>query len=86
LGESLQVYSGTFLAGALLAVSPSAALGEQTIAVSVHFQACNNRVCQAPQDVALSLRTTVVESSAAAEETNQEVFKTLKLDYSPQRH
>jgi len=79
LGDNLQVYLGTVIAGALLAVSPDAPLGEQSLAVKVRFQACSDQVCQAPADVVLSLRVNVVESSAAVKELNQEVFKDLKL-------
>ena len=79
LGEDLRIYEGSVVAGGLLKVADSAALGKQTLSVKVHFQACDDKHCEMPADLVLSLPVEVVEPTAAAEAINAKVFEGLKL-------
>jgi DsbC/DsbD-like thiol-disulfide interchange protein len=78
-GGEQQVYAGTVGLGAVLAVNSAAPLGDQVLQVRVHFQACSERVCQAPEDVVLALPVRVVERNAATEATHVGLFRELHL-------
>jgi uncharacterized protein YyaL (SSP411 family) len=80
LGGEIKVYSKSIVAGALLNVAADAPLGKQTLMVKVHFQACDDKVCQAPQDVVLTLPVEIVEKDSSVKPQNEDVFKKLKLE------
>jgi len=80
LGGEIKVFSKSIVAGALLSVSADAPLGKQMLTVKVHFQACDDKACQAPEDVLLALPVEIVEPGAAVKPENEDVFKKLKLD------
>ncbi|HYG77047.1 MAG TPA: DUF255 domain-containing protein [Planctomycetota bacterium] len=79
LGGDLSVFSGTVLCGALLDIPADAPLGKTVLSVRVHFQACNDKVCEAPQDVTLTLATEIVEPDARVKKMNEPVMEKLKL-------
>ena len=74
LGGELQVYSGTVIAKASLTVSADAPLGRHALIVRAHFQACNDKVCQKPEEVLLSLPIDVVAAEADVNAANTDVF------------
>jgi uncharacterized protein YyaL (SSP411 family) len=74
LGGELKVYSGTVIAKASLTISADAPLGRHALVVRAHFQACNDRVCQKPEEVLLSLPIDVVAADAEVTATNTDVF------------
>jgi hypothetical protein len=80
LGGDLKVHSGTVIGGALLNVGADAPLGQHALAVKVHFQACNDRSCEKPEEVLLSLPIEVVDENAKVKSINKDVFEKLKLD------
>ncbi len=80
LGGEINVYSKAFAAGALLIVAADAPLGKQKLSVKIHFQACDDKACQAPEDVVLTLPIEVLEKGAAVKSQNDDVFKKLKLE------
>jgi uncharacterized protein YyaL (SSP411 family) len=74
LGGELKVYSGTVIAKASLSVSADAPLGRHALVVRAHFQACNDHVCQKPEEALLSLPIDVVAADAEVKAVNTDVF------------
>ncbi len=74
LGGELKVHSGAVLAKATLTVSPDAPLGKHALLVRVHFQACNDHVCEKPEELLLSLPIEVVAKDGEVKAVNAEVF------------
>jgi hypothetical protein len=79
LGGDLKVYSGTAVVGVILNVDDDAALEKHALALKVRFQACNDQVCQKPEEVVLSLPIDVVDEKASVKATNKDIFDKLKL-------
>jgi len=74
-GTDLKIYSGTPTISGVLEVPAAAPLGMQTLKIKVHFQACNDRQCQAPADITLALPIEVVEKDAAVQKRNEKIFE-----------
>jgi hypothetical protein len=74
LGGEIQVYNGTLIAKAALTVRADAPLGKHALTVRVHFQACNDKVCEKPEEIVLSLPIEIVEGDAKVKAVNVDVF------------
>ncbi len=74
-GGKIKVYSGEVIGLAQLNVPGTAALGKSNLRVEVHFQACDDKECDRPQKVLLSLPIEVVEANAEVKPTNEAIFK-----------
>ena len=57
----LKIYSGEATGRAELKISPTAPLGKTALRVKAYFQACNDKECDQPQEVILSLPVEVGE-------------------------
>jgi len=79
LGGELKVYSGIVIAGALLDIPGTAPLGKSMLSVRIRFQACNDNLCEAPQDITLTLPLEVVKNDAPVQALNGPVFEKLNL-------
>ena len=79
LDEPLSIYEGEAVVGAYLNVANDAELGKQNLTVKVHFQACNDKNCQRPEDAILTLAVDVAAADAPVSATNEKVFDALKL-------
>lgn len=53
------LYSGRAIGYVRIVIAPNAPPGVQTITVTVSYQACNDKVCQMPEDVALPVSVEV---------------------------
>ena len=72
----LKVYSGEVIGTAQLNVPATAPLGKSVIRLEVHFQACDDKECDQPQKVFLSLPIEIVEPTADVKAANEAMFKT----------
>jgi uncharacterized protein len=77
LGGDLDVYAGAVLTGGSIAVPKDAKPGQQIVKLKVHFQACNDKVCEKPEDVVLSAPLEVVPAGTKVEAINASVFDEL---------
>jgi uncharacterized protein YyaL (SSP411 family) len=73
-GDELAVYSGTALIFVALSVPADATLGRQMLQLKVRFQACNDRVCEKPEEVLLSQVVEVAAAGTPVKAVNEAVF------------
>ncbi len=71
----LKIYSGTVTGISQLSIPATAPLGKTAIRLEVYFQACDDKECESPQKVLLTLPIDIVETTADVKAANDEVFK-----------
>ena len=70
--QPLNVYTGTVVLRLPVTIEASAPLGEQSIPLKLHYQACNNEVCLPP--VTLLVDAVVHVSSGESRPSHPELF------------
>jgi uncharacterized protein YyaL (SSP411 family) len=60
INQTVQVYEGSIDVELNLTVAPDAPRGKQPLSVKVYFQACNDKVCDKPEEVLLGVAMEVV--------------------------
>ncbi len=78
----LSVFEGTFYAGGLLKIPESVKPGKYTVVITLSYQACNNSLCIAPDEISDTLQIEVVDKVTPVNEANQEIFSKLNIQYS----
>jgi hypothetical protein len=73
--KPVPAYAGTFVVKGSLAVPADLAPGKHVLRVRVNSQACNDRVCERPASLLLSVPVEVVSAGQDAAEQHAEVFK-----------
>ncbi len=71
----LKVFSNTATGIAQLSVPATMPLGKTALKIEVHFQACDDKECESPQKVLLTLPIEVVDATAEVKPANEAVFK-----------
>ena len=74
----LKVYSGDMVGTAELNVPANAPLGKTALRIEVFFQACDDKECDMPQKVLLTLPVEIVETTASVTPANEGLFKVKK--------
>jgi cytochrome c biogenesis DsbD-like protein len=72
--KPLDVYTGTVTFRLRLAASADAALGPETIPVTLRYQACNDTTCLQPVKVPVEVKLEVAASGAKSRAVHPEVF------------
>jgi cytochrome c biogenesis protein CcdA/thiol-disulfide isomerase/thioredoxin len=77
LDEDLAVYENAFTMGAALSLDGGLAEGDYTIPGSLRYQACNEKACFMPRNMAVEFAVSVVPESQALELTEPELFASI---------
>jgi thiol:disulfide interchange protein DsbD len=85
-GGELAVYEGKVLILMDLAVSAEASPGKGRISGKVTYQACDDRSCLLPAEVAFSASIPITEDPAQAYPTHPEIFRPSERAMPPERH
>lgn len=72
--DPMAVYEGNFILGFLLQVEETVAAGDYDVQGTLRYQACNDKMCAPPQDLAVTIPVKVVESDAPLESAPPEWF------------
>lgn len=72
---SIKAYGGRAVVFVPITVDSTAAPGERTVSLAVSWQACDDKVCIAPDGTTLSIRLPIIASDQPAEATKPELFK-----------
>jgi thiol:disulfide interchange protein len=79
-GDPSDVFEGTILVGARIAISAALAPGPLTIPGRLQYQACDDRLCYQPNTLAVSWPLQVVPAARPITPTHPDVFS--KIDFS----
>jgi thiol:disulfide interchange protein DsbD len=72
--KPIEIYSGSLLVRATLAVSGAVPLGNQVIKGNLSYQACSSTLCLPPENVSVHLSTIIVPRGTPTKALNQEIF------------
>ena len=72
--KPIEIYSGSLLVRATLAVSGASPLGNQVIKGNLSYQACSSTLCLPPENVSVHLSTIIVPRGTPTKALNQEIF------------
>ncbi len=72
--KPIEIYSGSILVRATLAVSGAVPLGNQVLKGNLSYQACSSTLCLPPENVSVHLSTIIVPRGTPAKALNQEIF------------
>ena len=72
--KPIEIYSGSLLVRATLAVSDAGPLGNQVIKGNLSYQACSSTLCLPPENVSVHLSTIIVPRGTPTKALNQEIF------------
>jgi thiol:disulfide interchange protein DsbD len=72
--KPIEIYSGSLLVRATLAVSGAGPLGNQVIKGNLSYQACSSTLCLPPENVSVHLSTIIVPRGTPTKALNQEIF------------
>ncbi len=78
--EPLAVYEGTFPIGLRLAVAPDAAVGKHAIRGTLRYQACDDKSCMPPKNLAIAFDIDVVEAGTTLTPRHDALFASLRWD------
>ena len=73
----MSVWTGEIYIGGIVETSKSLAPGKYKIVADVEYQSCNNKTCLPPNNAKDTIDVEVVESTAAIESINQDIFKNI---------
>ena len=73
-GDKLALYEGTFTVGLNVRVAKTLAPGKYTLKGVLGYQACNDQMCMAPDEIPVSVEFEVVNARSASKAVHQEVF------------
>jgi thiol:disulfide interchange protein DsbD len=72
--KPIEIYAGSILVKATLAVSGAVPLGNQVIKGNLSYQACSSTLCLPPENVSVHLSTIIVPRGTPTKALNQEIF------------
>ena len=72
--DKLALYEGTFTVGLIVKVAKTLSPGKYTLKAVLGYQACNDQMCMAPDEVPVSIVFEVVKARSASKTVNREVF------------
>jgi thiol:disulfide interchange protein DsbD len=72
--KPIEIYSGSLLVRATLAVSGAGPLGKQVIKGNLSYQACSSTLCLPPENVSVHLSTIIVPRGTPTKALNQKIF------------
>lgn len=73
-GDKLALYEGTFTVGLNVRVAKTLAPGKYTLKGVLGYQACNDEMCMAPDEIPVSVEFEVVKARSASKAVHREVF------------
>ena len=72
--QKLALYEDTFTVGLVLNVAKTLAPGKYTLKGVLEYQACNDQMCMAPDEVPVDITFQVAKAGTAMKGVNREVF------------
>ncbi|MBM3264775.1 MAG: hypothetical protein FJY97_15305 [candidate division Zixibacteria bacterium] len=73
-GQKLALYEETFTVGVSIKVDKTLAPGKYTLKGTLGYQACNDQMCMAPDEIPVEIAFQVVKTGQAAKSVNRDVF------------
>jgi thiol:disulfide interchange protein DsbD len=82
----LRVYEGSFTVLMKLRTSGTAPIGQQKLALTVAYQACNQDACLPPTKIPVTVDLEIAAVDAATHSAHPEIFSTTPAEKSPPQH